>query len=131
MRLIRATGVVALMIASGVALTQNSEFEGMSFFVTSVGSGNGGDLGGLEGADAHCQALASDAGAGHREWRAYLSNDGDSFAELINAKDRIGTGPWYNAHGVLIAADVYDLHLYNDTITAYTAVDENGNMMAG
>ena len=119
----------ALLTTSSIALAQNTEFEGMSFFVTSVGSGNGGDLGGLEGADAHCQTLATEAGAGNRVWRAYLSNDADNFPQMINARDRIGDGPWYNAHGVLIAADVYDLHLYNDTITAYTAVDENGDMI--
>lgn len=129
MKKIHGLAAITLLTASGIALTQNSEFEGMSFFVTSVGSGNGGDLGGLEGADAHCQALATDAGAGDREWRAYLGNDADNFPQMVNARDRIGDGPWYNAHGVLIAADVYDLHLYNDTITAYTAVDENGNMI--
>lgn len=129
MKSIRILTAATLLALSGFAFTQNSEFEGMSFFVTSVGSGNGGDLGGLEGADAHCQALATDAGAGDREWRAYLSNDADNFPQMVNARDRIGDGPWYNAHGVLIAADIYDLHLYNDTITAYTAVDENGNMI--
>jgi len=120
---------VALYLFSVNAFSQTTEVENMSFFVTSVGSGRGGDLGGLAGADAHCQALATAAGAGHREWRAYLSNDADNFGDMINARDRIGEGPWYNAHGILIAANVYDLHLYNKTITAYTAVDENGNMI--
>ena len=129
MKRIHGITTTTLLILSGSAFAQNSQFEGMSFFVTSEGSGRGGDLGGFEGADAHCQALAAEAGAGDREWRAYLSNDADSFPEMINAKDRIGDGPWYNAHGELIAADVYDLHLYNDTITAYSAVDENGEMI--
>ncbi len=129
MKIIITLAAIALASLSGSALAQNTKFEGMSFFVTSVGSGQGGNLGGLAGADAHCQALATEAGAGNRTWQAYLSSESDTFAGLINARDRIGDGPWYNAHGILIAADVYDLHLYNDTITAYTAVDENGNMI--
>ena len=129
MRKLYSCFAIALLVFSGSAFSQNTEFEDMSFFVTSVGSGRGGDLGGIAGADAHCQALATDAGAGNREWRAYLSNDADNFAEIINARDRIGSGPWYNAHGVMIAANIDDLHLYNRTITAYTAVDENGEMI--
>jgi hypothetical protein len=129
MKILYALAVATLISLSANSFAQNTEFEGMSFFVTSVGSGRGGDLGGLEGADAHCQALATAAGAGNKTWQAYLSSESDTFAGLINARDRIGNGPWYNAHGILIAADVYNLHLYNDTITAYTAVDENGNMI--
>ncbi len=118
-----------LLLGTGSSLAQTTEFNGMSFFVTSVGSGRGGDLGGLAGADAHCQTLATAAGAGNREWRAYLSTEGDNFADLTNARDRIGQGPWYNAHGVMIAANLDDLHLYNKTITATNAVDENGEMI--
>jgi hypothetical protein len=129
MKIINTFVTAALLILSGSVFAQNSEFEGMSFFVTSVGSGQGGDLGGLAGADAHCQALATAAGAGNKTWQAYLSNDANNFGEMINARDRIGSGPWYNAHGALIATDVYDLHLYNDSITAYTAVDENGTII--
>ncbi|MBN4054002.1 hypothetical protein JYT97_03860 [Haliea sp. AH-315-K21] len=129
MKTIFTLAIATLLTVSGGAFAQNSAFEGMSFFVTSVGSGQGGDLGGLAGADAHCQALATTVGAGNRDWRAYLSNDASNFGDLINARDRIGAGPWYNAHGTLIAADLYDLHLYNDTLTAYTAVDENGNII--
>ncbi len=102
----------------------------MGFFVTSVGVGNGGDLGGLEGADAHCQALAEAAGAGDRDWRAYLSTQEEG-ARGISARSRIGQGPWYNAHGVLIAANLTELHLYNTSITYETAVDENGNRIMG
>lgn len=79
----------------------------MGFFVTSAGPGDGANLGGLEGADRHCQQLASAAGAGARLWRAYLSTSG---ALPVNARDRIGAGPWYNARGALIAANVADLH---------------------
>src|SRR5690606_41641215 len=86
--------------------------QSMTFFVTSVGPGNGGDLGGLEGADRHCQSLAQAAGAGNRTWRAYLSTQGASLSDMnfVNARDRIGSGPWHNAKGVLIARDVDDLH---------------------
>lgn len=82
----------------------------MSFFVTSVGVGNGANLGGLAGADRHCQALAQAVGAGNRTWRAYLSQVAAGNLLTVNARDRIGTGPWYNAAGVLIAENVADLH---------------------
>src|SRR5215210_3341568 len=80
---------------------------GMSFFVTSTGPGKGGDLGGLEGADRHCQTLAQAAGAGGKTWHAYLSTQG---ANAVNARDRIGKGPWMNAKGEVIAKDVAELH---------------------
>ena len=82
----------------------------MTFFVTSVGSGKGADLGGLEGADRLCQALAQAAGATGKTWRAYLSTQGVGGATAINARDRIGRGPWQNAKGVVIAKDVAELH---------------------
>src|SRR5687767_7149233 len=82
----------------------------MTFFVTSVGSGRGADLGGLEGADRHCQTLAQAAGAGARTWRAYLSTQAAGGSTAINARDRIGRGPWQNAKGVTIARDVRELH---------------------
>jgi hypothetical protein len=82
----------------------------MGFFITSVGSGNGGNLGGLAGADKHCQDLAAAVGAGNRTWRAYLSAAAGGGQPPVNARDRIGNGPWYNAKGVLIAANVADLH---------------------
>lgn len=102
----------------------------MGFFVTSVGMGNGADLGGLQGADAHCDKLATAAGAGSRDWRAYLSTEKKG-KRGISARSRIGNGPWYNAHGILIAANVTDLHLYNRTITLETALDESGNRVKG
>lgn len=102
----------------------------MSFFVTSVGSGNGGDLGGLKGADAHCQVLAENAGAGHRTWRAYLSTEAEG-KRGISARDRIGNGPWYNANGELIAENLSQLHLYNKTIRKETALNEKGEQANG
>jgi len=82
----------------------------MGFFITSVGTGNGANLGGLAGADKHCQTLAAAAGAGNRTWRAYLSQTASGSTPAVNARDRIGAGPWYNAKGAIIAQNVADLH---------------------
>ena len=101
----------------------------MSFFVTSVGLGDGANLGGLEGADAHCQALAEAAGAGDRTWRAYLSTEAPD-ARGVSARDRIGIGPWHNALGELVASDLDQLHV-NPNIFKRTALDENGNSVKG
>lgn len=119
-----ALGVLAL--GAGVALAQAPA--NFSFFVTSANPGKGGDLGGLSGADAHCQTLAETVGAGGKTWRAYLSTD------TVDAKDRIGTGPWYNVKGELIAQSVADLHSENNKINADTALNEKGtapNYLAG
>ena len=94
----------------------------MTFFVTSKGLGKGGDLGGLAGADAHCQALAQAEGAGDHTWRAYLSTSAIDGQSAINARDRIGKGPWYNAEGLLIAANLDELHSDNNRIAKDTAV---------
>ena len=102
----------------------------MSFFVTSAGSGKGGDLGGLEGADAHCAMLAKAAGSKKKQWRAYLSTEADG-ERGISARDRIGQGPWYNAKGVLIAKNITELHLYNKTILKETALNEKGEIVNG
>ena len=99
----------------------------MSFFVTSAGSGRGADLGGLEGADRHCQELAAKAGAGSRTWRAYLSTQG---AGAVNARDRIGRGPWQNAKGEIIAQSVDELHGANK-ISKQTALTETGEPVKG
>ena len=96
----------------------------MSFFVTSRGSGKGGDLGGLPAADAHCQALAKAEGAGDHTWRAYLSAMASPSGPAVNARDRIGPGPWYNAEGTLIAADLAQLHSGGTLITKENAVTE-------
>ena len=96
----------------------------MGFFVTSVGLGDGGNLGGLAGADAHCQALASDVGAGNRTWRAYLSTQGDN---AVNARDRIGSGPWHNAKGLLMATNLQSLDYDNSNFNYEHILDEHGN----
>jgi hypothetical protein len=102
----------------------------MSFFVTSVGSGKGGDLGGLAGADKHCQDLASAVGAGKRTWRAYLSTSASVGTREVNARYRIGNGPWYNAKGVLVARDGDELHR-NNNINKQTALTEKGDVVNG
>ncbi|WP_428101446.1 hypothetical protein [Candidatus Rariloculus sp.] len=108
--------VASLSLAQGPA-------DNASFFVTSENPGSGGDLGGLAGADAHCQALAEAAGMGGKTWQAYLSTS------TVDARDRTGDGPWYNVAGVMIAADVEQLHGENN-ITNETATDENGDTPA-
>jgi hypothetical protein len=102
----------------------------MTFFVTSVGKGSGADLGGLEGADKHCQTLATAAGAGQRTWRAYLSTNGTGGGTATNARDRIGRGPWRNAKGVVVASSVDELHGTNN-LTKQTALSEKGEMING
>ena len=112
--------VTAVLIATAAQAQQRD----MTFFITSVGLGKGADLGGLAGADAHCQALAKAAGAGQRQWRAYLSTNETS------ARDRIGKGPWKNAKGEEIARDVEDLHKASK-INKQTGLDEKGQMVNG
>jgi len=102
----------------------------MGFFVTSVGSGDGANLGGLAGADKHCQTLAQAVGAGKRTWHAYLSTSATAGAPAVNARDRIGHGPWYNAKGVLIARDVDELHRDNH-LDKQTALTEKGEVVNG
>lgn len=100
----------------------------ISFFITSVGIGDGANLGGLEGADAHCEALASKMNAGGKDWRAYLSTTGENG---VNARDRIGQGPWYNARGIAIAINVDDLHSDSNNIAKQTAVAQNASIISG
>ena len=95
-----------------------------TFFITSVGPGNGGDLGGLEGADAHCQTLAQAEYAGDHTWRAYLSTSATDTAPAVHARDRIGTGPWYNAEALLIAANVDALHSDDNNVNKERATTE-------
>jgi hypothetical protein len=102
-----------------------------TFFVTSVGLGQGGNLGGLPGADAHCQALATAEYAGDHTWRAYLSTSATSTEPAVNARDRIGTGPWYNAEALLIAADVAALHSDDNNVTKERATTERLDMVNG
>lgn len=101
-----------------------------SFFVTSSNPGKGGDLGGLTGADAYCQALGASAGAGSRTWRAYLSTGPVGGTAPVNARDRIGKGPWYNVKGELVANNVDDLHGTNQ-LTKQTALTEKGQQVSG
>jgi hypothetical protein len=122
--LLAAVAVITLGM-SGAAQAQQS---GMTFFITSANPGKGGDLGGLEGADRHCQTLAQGAGAGTRTWRAYLSTQGSG---AVNARDRIGRGPWQNAKGEAIAKDVDDLHSANNKISKQTALSEKGEPISG
>ena len=104
----------------------------MSFFGTSVGSGDGGNLGGLSGADAHCQALALAAGSPEEShWHAYLSQAEAGTTPAANARDRVGSGPWYNAQGVIIASNVDNLHMDLNNIRKPTSLDENGNVING
>lgn len=124
------TTFLGLAAATIVAGTSQAQQSGMSFFVTSVGSGKGADLGGLEGADRHCQALAQAAGATGKTWRAYLSTQAEGGAAAVNARDRIGSGPWQNAKGVVIAKDVAELHGENN-LNKQTALTEKGEMVNG
>lgn len=103
----------------------------MSFFITSVGSGKGADLGGLAGADQHCQALAKAVGAGGKTWHAYLSTQASASQPAVNAKDRIGAGPWFNSKGVQIAASVADLHSDKNNLTKDTQLNEKGAIVNG
>jgi hypothetical protein len=118
--------LAAVMLApgSGVMAQQSS----MTFFVTSAGLGKGADLGGLAGADAHCQSLAKAAGAKAATWHAYLSTQGDG---AVNARDRIGKGPWQNAKGTVIASSVDDLHSAGNNLAKQTALSEKGDVING
>lgn len=105
----------------------------MGFFITSRGLGDGANLGGLEGADRHCQSLAKAAGAPERAWRAYLSTQGASLPDknFVNARERIGPGPWQNVVGVVIARNVEELHSPKNNLTKQTALDERGRPVNG
>ena len=124
--------LAAAGFATTVAAQQSSTPDKkMNFFVTSVGSGKGADLGGLAGADKHCQELAKAVGAGNRRWHAYLSTVEDGGKKTVDARDRIGKGPWYNAKGELIAKNLDDLHSDQNKLTQKTALTEKGQMING
>ena len=109
----KASAIIALLSGLGACAMparMGASGTGLSFFITSVGSGRGADLGGLAGADAHCRELAAAVGAGSRTWHAYLSSSASGDQPAINARDRIGSGPWYNAKGAQVATDVANLH---------------------
>ena len=123
---------IALVLAgcTGMAQTQtmsSGSSSPMTFFITSVGSGKGADFGGLAGADRHCQTLAAAAGAGNRTWHAYLSTQGP---DAVNARDRIGKGPWRNAKGVVVANDLAELHGTNN-LGKQTSLTEKGDVVNG
>jgi hypothetical protein len=122
-----AVTLVAALSFNVAAQNQNQ----MSFFITSVGSGNGANLGGLAGADKHCQQLAAAVGAGNRTWRAYLSAAAAAGQPAVNARDRIGKGPWYNVKGEMVAKDVSDLHSDTNKLTKETSLTEKGAMVNG
>ena len=123
--------IVAAIATAGSVLVHAQASPQMSFFITSVGSGKGADLGGLPGADAHCQALAKAAGVTGKTWRAYLSAASVDGRPSINAKDRIGKGPWYNAKGEVVAKDLADLHGEAPLWTKQTALNEKGGVVNG
>ena len=123
LQLLCAATLLCLLSASP-ALAQASD---MTFFLTSVGSGSGADLGALAGADAHCQSLAAAVGGGNKTWRAYLSTTGSGG---VNARDRIGSGPWQNVAGVVVARDLDQLH-YENNLTKETVLNEKGEMTNG
>ncbi len=125
--------VAAILVVALAALpvsAQNADPK-MSFFIVSSGPGNGADLGGLAGADARCQMLARAVGGGERTWRAYLSATASGGQAAVNARDRIGSGPWFNAKGVQVARDVDDLHSDNNNLTKETQLNEYGQMVNG
>jgi hypothetical protein len=130
------TAAVLLSVSQASAQAGGAQArEPMGFFITSVGVGDGADLGGLEGADEHCRRLAAAAGAGARTWRAYLSATGAGNQAPVHARDRIGTGPWHNANGVVIAHTVADLHgdIHRDrnSINKEFALNERGQQVGG
>ena len=117
--------------AVGLPLVAQNASEKMNFFITSAGPGNGANLGGLTGADQHCQMLAKAVGAGDKTWHAYLSTSASGGSDAVNARDRIGKGPWYNAKGVLVAKDVDDLHSKNNNLKKDTSISEKGEVLNG
>jgi hypothetical protein len=121
-------GLLTLVNCSTAQSPPMSAGKEITFFITSVGIGKGADLGGIEGADQHCQSLAKAAGAGSRTWRAYLSTQGTALNDpkVVHARDRIGSGPWHNAKGVMVASGVEDLHSAKNNLTKETALDEKG-----
>ncbi len=129
-----ALALMTFLLVPSAVSGQNQQ-QPMGFFITSAGPGDGANLGGLEGANQHCQMLATSAGAGNRTWHAYLSTVAGGGRPAVHARDQIGEGPWYNANGQIIAANVADLHgdvqRDRNNIRKPTAVDENGDLVNG
>jgi hypothetical protein len=123
--------VAGITLSVAGAMVAQDKPAPMSFFITSAGPGNGANLGGLAGADAHCAKLATAAGAGNRTWRAYLSLSESANAKAVNARDRIGSGPWYNAKGERIAQNLDELHSDTNNLTKQTQLTEKGEVVNG
>jgi hypothetical protein len=122
---------IAVCLAAFAASPARAQSADTSFFLTSNGIGNGGNLGGVAGADNQCQTLAQAAGAGAKTWHAYLSTQAEDGKPAVNARDRIGKGPWRNAKGVVVAKDTADLHSANNNLTKQTALSEKGEVING
>ena len=120
-----------ILLGFSATASRLAQKEPMSFFITSHGSGNGADLGGLAGADRICTTLAAEAGSTGRVWHAYLSATADAGKPAVNARDRIGSGPWYNANGVMVARDLADLHSDNNKLGKETSLTEKGEKVNG
>ena len=132
-RIERSVTISGLALAAALLAVPSAQAQSadMTFFVTSNGPGKGADLGGLEGADAQCQKLAQAGGAGSKTWRAYLSAQAADGKPAVNARDRIGKGPWQNAKGAVIAKDVAELHGAANNLTKQTALSEKGEVING
>jgi hypothetical protein len=125
-----ATAAAAVLLVACNTTAPSTAQNKTGFFVTSANPGKGADFGGLAGADRYCQSLAASVGAGGRTWRAYLSTNAAAGSAAVNARDRIGTGPWYNVKGQLVASNVDELHGTNN-ITKQTALTEKGDVISG
>ena len=125
---IRKSLLAAGFVAVAAVIPAGAQQANMTFFVTSIGLGKGADLGGLAGADAHCQKLAASVGATAKTWHAYLSTQG---ANAVNARDRIGKGPWTNAKGLVVATSVEDLHSANNKLNKQNSLSEKGDIIKG
>ncbi|MGZ3159682.1 MAG: hypothetical protein ACXU7H_11395 [Burkholderiaceae bacterium] len=130
---ISATAFMLAALASSalISTTAQAQQSDMTFFVTSVGKGKGADLGGLQGADAHCADLAKAAGSTRTNWHAYMSTTATKDIPGVNARDRIGKGPWKNAKGVIVAKNLTDLHSTSNNINKQTALTEKGDTVSG
>jgi hypothetical protein len=127
----RACLIASACLVAFAAQPLRAQSASTTFFVTSAGPGNGANLGGLAGADKHCQTLAEAAGAGGKTWHAYLSTQAADGQPAVSARDRIGKGPWQNSKGVVVAKDVADLHSPNNNLTKQTALSEKGEVNNG
>jgi hypothetical protein len=129
-KFVKAVTLAAVAAGIGFSSTPWAQAPSMTFFVTSQNPGRGADFGGLGGADGYCQYLAASVGAGGKQWRAYLSTQASGSQPAVNARDRIGKGPWQNAKGVVVARDVAELHGSNN-LTKQTALTEKGTVVNG